>query len=82
MPYLCFLGITMVKNMFNFKRSLPIRLVGSLSIGTLAIFSNHYVGQYGIYKNMDEIFKVVVSEKNLARGSKVANDAQLFLNQN
>ena len=81
MPFLAGSFAYVISNMFMFKRSLPKRLAISLAVGSIAISGHHYVGQYGLQKNVNKIFDKIVDEKQIERGSQVAIQAKNFENE-
>ena len=67
-----------MSNMLMFKKSLPRRLATSLIVGSVALSGHHYVGQYGLQKNIKSIFDRLTEEKHIERGSKLAIEAKEF----
>ena len=65
-------------NVLNKKRSLPHKVGVTLVVGSFVIGGNHYVGQYGIMRGVNEIFDKLCEEKHLTRGSKLAENAYRF----
>ena len=51
--------------MANAKRSIPAKMGMTMVLGTFVIASNHYVGQYGIMRGIDDIFDKLCEEKHL-----------------
>lgn len=57
------------------KMSLHVRLLPLMFLGSFASMYNYQVGQYGVYRNLDEIFKVLTDK----RDSEVGGQAWRFL---
>ena len=79
MPFIGMCGLYSIRIMTKSKRSLPLRMGLTMFVGTLCIFSNHYVGQYGLQRNIEPIFNEIISDKNIERQSKIALEANEFL---
>ena len=62
----------------NQKVSVIKKIGITMVLGSFVIGSNHYVGQYGIMRGVNDIFDKLCEEKHLQRGSKVAQDAFRF----
>jgi hypothetical protein len=42
------------------KRSMPLRIVPTLIIGPFLSLYNHHVGNFGIHRNIDSLFKTLL----------------------
>ncbi|TNV78704.1 hypothetical protein FGO68_gene12187 [Halteria grandinella] len=57
------------------KMSLHVRLLPLMFLGSFASMYNYQVGQYGVYRNIDEIYKVLTDK----RDSEVGGQAWRYL---
>ena len=78
MPYLAGSFAYVISNLFMFKRSLSKRFFLSMFVGSFALSTSHYVGQYGLQRNIDDIFAKIILDAHIKRGSQVAIDAKKF----
>ena len=67
-PYAAGLVLFAMRNMSTTSRPLPIRLLIS-GICFSSLYFKHYVGEYGIQRNVDKIFEIVTSNEHLRRRS-------------
>ena len=57
------------------KQPLFLRLMPLLFLGSFASIYNYHIGQYGVYRNVDELFKVLTDK----RDTQVGLEAYTFL---
>jgi len=62
---------------FKRKLALHVRLLPALFLGGFTSLYNYQVGQYGLYKNVDALFQLLLDK----RDSQVALEAQTFLDK-
>ena len=74
-PYIGFGGLYIVNNLFNGKKSLPARMIIACTLGTFLLWSQHYVGQYGLLRNIEPLFSIMLQEKHIQRRSRVSLEA-------
>jgi len=60
---------------FKRKLSLHVRLLPALFLGGFTSLYNYQIGQYGLYKNVDSLFQMLLDK----RESQVCSEAQGFL---
>ena len=60
---------------YRSRKSIFVRLMPLMSLGTFASMYHYHIGQYGIYKNVDILFKVLTDKPD----SDVGKDAVNFL---
>jgi hypothetical protein len=46
------------------KQPLFLRLMPLLFLGSFASIYNYHIGQYGVYRNVDELFKVLTDKRD------------------
>ena len=63
----------------NTKYKLLSRGTKSLFLASVGLGSCHYCGNYGIQKQLDLYFEILLSDYHLKRGSAISLDAQNFL---
>ena len=78
MPYLAASFAYVVMNSLNLKRTLPKRFFLSMFVGSFALSTSHYIGQYGLQRNIDDIFSQIILDAHIERGSQVAIEAKKF----
>ena len=62
---------------FKRKLALHVRLLPALFLGGFTSLYNYQIGQYGLYKNVDSLFQLLLDK----RDSQVAHEAQGFLDK-
>ena len=65
MPYIFALSGFSLHHLFH--RGMTVGVGIALMTGTFGIFSHHYIGQYGLQRNIDSIYQLILEQKHLER---------------
>lgn len=58
---------------FQSKSPLQIRMLPLMFLGSFASFYNYQIGQYGVYKNIDSIMKLMTDKKDNTEVGRMAD---------